>query len=78
MRGSHLSLRMFDDFTVGTMIGGAVSATCSRIILFPLDTCKANLQVIPNEHPSFKTVIQRTYHADGLVGFYRGFGFVVF
>lgn len=69
----------------GTMFGGAFSGALARVLLHPIDTCKAKLQVQPingkDAHggTAFKntwSVMRHTWRTQQFRGLYAGFGCV--
>lgn len=58
------------------MISGALSGIAYNASLFPVDTIKSRAQAFDSKD-SFKKIATDIFRADGIRGFYRGFGITI-
>eukprot|EP01066_Platyproteum_vivax_P001894 Platyproteum_vivax@DN12365_c0_g1_i1.p1 len=69
------------DHTVmkATLFGASISGFLGRVILHPLDSCKAKLQVQTLSKVNYtgvRSVLKQVLQTEGVAGLYRGFGVV--
>jgi len=62
----------------GTLFGGAVSGFIGRLCFYPVDTCKARIQVVSHGSVGIWATASRVIKLEGISGLYRGFGVSAF